>query len=515
MSRITRALLLATLLALTAPAGAAAKPALVPVGDFSAPIYLTAPPRDRTRLFVVERGGTIQVVRDGTQLTAPFLDLSSEVDSSGERGLLSMAFAPDYDRSGLFYVYMVANAPAGEIQVREYRRSAGSSDLADPASVRIVFRATHDEAPNHNGGQIQWGPDGYLWLATGDGGGSNDQYNHARDLASPLGKLLRIDPRPSNGATYTVPAGNPFGTAVWAYGLRNPFRFSFDRAIGDLTIGDVGQNAREEIDWAPAASGLGRGGDYGWACREGTVPGPKGCTVGANSIPPVFDYAQGSPRAVTGGVVVRDAGLPTLQDRYLYADFFSGDIRSLVLARPRAADDRSSGLSQTSLAAFGEDACGHVYVVSLEGPVQRIQDAMPGPCSFRPAPPPLPPLPATPPAGGPPPRPDHTSPTVSVRAARKGRVGRRATPRILVTASEDCRVTIRARLAGTPLKRVRAALRGGRRTVVRLRPRTRAVRRIRRALRQHRRVTMTVSVVAVDPAGNVGRLTSRLKLRRG
>src|SRR6476469_7116893 len=166
---------------------------------------------------------------------------------------------------------MVANNPVGEIQVREYRRSTASAELADPASGRIVFRATHNEAGNHNGGQIECGPDGYLSFATGDGGGSNDQFNHAHDLNSPLGKLLRIDPRPGNAGSYTIPAGNPFGTAVWAYGLRNPFRFSFDRGTGDLLIGDVGQGAREEVDRSPRASGLGRGGDYGWACREGPV----------------------------------------------------------------------------------------------------------------------------------------------------------------------------------------------------------------------------------------------------
>ena len=428
--------------------------------------------------------------------------------------MLSMAFAPDYAQSGLFYLYMVARNPVGEIQVREYRRSAASAEVANPASGRIVFRATHDEADNHNGGQVQWGPDGYLWFATGDGGGANDEFNHARDLTSPLGKLLRIDPRPGNAGSYTVPSGNPFGTAVWAYGLRNPFRFSFDRATGDLTIGDVGQSAREEIDWAPAASGLGRGGDYGWACREGTVAGPKTCTVGANYIPPVFDYSQGSPRAVTGGVVVRDAGLPTLRGRYVYADFFAGDIRSLVLAKPRAADDRSSGLSQSSIAAFGEDACGRVYVVSLDGPVQRIQDGALAPCTFRTPPPPLPTPAPVPPAGGQA-APDRTPPRVRIRIARKGRVGRRATPRILLTASEDCRVTIRARLAGTRLRRARAALRGGHRVTVRLRPRAKAIERIRRALRRHRRITLSVSLVAVDPSGNARRVTKRLKVRRG
>ena len=514
MSRITRALLALALPALAAPASAAAAPALVPVGDFDTPISATAPYRDSSRLFVVERAGRIRVVRDGVTQAAPFLDISADVDTSGERGLLSMTFAPDYEQSGLFYVYMVARSPVGEIQIREYRRSAANADLADPAG-RIVFRAAHDEAANHNGGQVEWGPDGYLWFATGDGGGSNDQYNHARDLASPLGKMLRIDPRTGNAGSYTIPADNPFGSAVWAYGLRNPFRFSFDRGTGDLWIGDVGQGLREEIDRVTAASQLGRGGDYGWACREGTVAGPKPCTVGGNAIAPVFDYDSSTgSHSVTGGYVVRDPGLPTLRGRYVYADYIDDDIRSFAPAQA-AATDASTGLTLGSIVSFAEDACGHVYVVSLGGSVQRLQDGAVGACVLKPLPPPLP-LTAPPPAGAAgPSRPDRTSPRVTIRVARKGRVGRRATPRIALTASEDCRVTIRARLAKTTLKRVRTPLRGHRRTIVRLRPRARAIKRIHRALRRHKRVTMVVSVTAADAAGNTGRVTRRVKVRRG
>ena len=516
MWRITRALLALALLALAAPSGATAAPAFVPVGTFAAPMFVTAPPRDRTRLFVVERGGTIRVVRNGTTLGPPFLDISGDVDTTGERGMLSMAFAADYEQSGLFYVYMVARDPVGEIQVREYRRSAGSAELAN-ATGRIVFRATHNESANHNGGQIEWGPDGFLWFATGDGGGSNDVFGHARDLSSPLGKLLRIDPRPGNAGAYTIPAANPFGTAVWAYGLRNPFRFSFDRGSGDLFIGDVGQSAREEIDWVRSEDGRGRGADFGWACREGTAAGPKACNVGANYVAPIFDYEKPPNRSVTGGYLVRDPGLPTLRGRYVYADFFPpGDIRSFVPARPRASDDRSSGLERDALVSFGEDACGHLHVVSLNGTVDRVQYGAPGACVLRPEPPPLPPSPAPgPPGPGGSPFPDRTSPRVRIRVARKGRVGRRATPRIQITATETCRVTIRARLAGTTLKRVRTPLRGGRRTIVRLRPKAGAIKRIHRALRRRQRVTLVVSVTAVDAAGNVGRVQRRLKVRRG
>ncbi len=247
MWRITSALLA---LALLAPGGAKAA-TLVPVGSFDSPIAAASPPRDTTRLFVVERGGRVWIVRNGTKVRDAFLDIVDQVATDGERGLLSIAFAADYEASGRFYVYLTAEDPRGELQVREYHRSAADPDRADPTG-RIVWSTPHGEASNNNGGQVEIGPDGLLWFATGGGGGSNDLFNHARDPAGRLGKLLRIDPNPGNGGGYTIPAGNPFGTAVWAYGLRNPFRFSFDvRGTGDLFIGDVGEGAREEIDWAP------------------------------------------------------------------------------------------------------------------------------------------------------------------------------------------------------------------------------------------------------------------------
>ncbi|HYI20256.1 MAG TPA: PQQ-dependent sugar dehydrogenase, partial [Solirubrobacteraceae bacterium] len=357
-----------------------------------------------------------------------------------------------------------------------------------------------------------------LWFATGDGGGANDQFGHARDVFSQLGKVLRIDPRPGNAGSYSVPdvsPPNPLGTAVFAYGLRNPFRFSFDRGTGDLLIGDVGQGLREEISWARSADGRGLGADYGWACREGTVPGPGDCDPSAEYIPPVWDYNQSSPRAVAGGYVVRDTGLPTLEGRYVYADTYAGVVRSLRLAQPRAEDDRVAGLPARDLiVSFGEDACGYLYVVSLEGSVERVQDGALGPCRIQPPGPPLPSRtpPRPPVVPGPP---DRTAPRISIRVARKGRVGRRAQPRIFVVVTENSRVTINARLAGTRLKRVRAPLRAGRRIVVRLRPRAKAIKRIRNALRRNRRVTMVVAATAVDAAGNTGRVQRRLKVRRG
>ena len=514
MSRITKALLALVLPALLAPAGAAAAPGFVRIGDFDQPVHVAAPPTDRERLFVVQRRGMVRVVRNGSPLAAPFLDLTAEVRSAeDERGLLSVAFAPDYERTGLFYVYLTAE-PAGDLQVREYRRSADSPDRADPTG-RIVWSTPHREAANHNGGQVEFGPDGMLWFATGDGGGQNDQFGHARNLDSALGKLLRIDPRPGNAGEYTVPPDNPFSTALWAYGLRNPFRFSFDtRGTKDLFIGDVGQSAREEINWAPFADGLGEQADYGWPCREGTVAGPSACALGGNSLPPIFDYQQGSPRSVTGGLVVRDPGLPTLLGRYVYADAYVGVVRSFVPARPRATGDRDEGLpARATLVSFGEDACGHVYVVSIEGSVDRLQDGALGACVLRPAPASISTPPAAPPA--PPVVPDRTSPRVRIEIARKGRVGPRATPRIALTASESCRVTVTARVGKVKLKRVRTPLRGGRRTILRLRTARKGAKKLLKTLKRHRRATLVVTVTARDAAGNRGRVQRRMKIRRG
>jgi glucose/arabinose dehydrogenase len=515
MSRITRALLALALLALAAPASAGAAPTLVRAGDFAEPIFVTAPRSDFERLFVVEKAGTVRVIRNGQTLPTPFLDISGLVENDDERGLLSIAFPPDYAGSGLFYVYLVANNPLGQLQIREFHRSS-DPDRADAGNGRLVWSQDHNEAANHNGGTIEFGPDRMLWFATGDGGGSNNEFGHARDLDSQLGKLLRIDPRPGNAGNYTVPAGNPFGTAVWAYGLRNPFRFSFDlRGAGDLFIGDVGQSAREEIDRVRRSAGLGKGADFGWPCREGLATGPGACDPASPYAPPIFDYAQASPRAVAGGVVVHDPGLPTLFGRYLYADTYEGVVRSMIPDFPAARDAKAAGLpARSAIVNFGEDACGHVYVVSLAGSVDRIQDGPVGACVPRPGMPGPPAGPAPGPGGST--APDRTKPRIKIRIARKGRVGRLATPRIVLTASEACRVTIRARLADTRFKRVRTPLRAGRRTTIRLRPRSRrAIKRIHRALRRHRRVTLTVAVTAVDAAGNNRRVTRKLKTRRG
>ena len=378
MSRITRALLLAGALALLVPASAAAELKLETVGksgDFTTPMYVASPPGDAHRLFVVERAGVVKVVRDGTTLATPMLDISATSTPTASAACSRSPSRPTTRRPGCSTSTSPASRTASSSSAST-TASAANPDVADRTG-RIVWRQDHP-ATNHNGGTIAFGRDGKLWLAPGDGA---DQAN-AQTLSSPLGKVLRIDPHPGNADQYTVPSDNPYGTAVWASGLRNPFRWSFDRATGDLVIGDVGDTAHEEIDFAPWP-GLGRGANFGWPCREGLSSHSGTCMAGALT-DPVIDFPRPDYTAVTGGVVVRDRGLPTLIGRYLYADYFKGVIRSFKLGLPRASDDRSAGLpSVPNLVNFGEDACGHVYVVSAGGRISRLQDGAISACAPR------------------------------------------------------------------------------------------------------------------------------------
>jgi len=350
---------------------------LMAVGRFNSPLYVTAPRGDRRRIFVVEQGGTIRVVRAGKRLARPFLNISSIVQAGGEQGLLSMAFAPDYARTRRFYVNYTDRS--GVQRVVEYRRSRSSPDRALPASARTVLRYDGVES-NHNGGLVVFGPDRLLYIGTGDGGGANDQHGsrgNAQDLGSLLGKILRIDPRRSGSRAYRVPSSNPFvgrdgaRPEIYSYGLRNPWRFSFDRSTGDLTIADVGQNAIEEIDFA--RSGEARGSNYGWRPFEGErrnfgEPAP-------GHVPPVLELSHDDGNcSVTGGYVVRDGGLPALAGRYVYGDLCRGQLRSVKLAPGSASGDAAiDGVAKVQqLSSFGEDAHGRVYAVSLDGPVYRL-----------------------------------------------------------------------------------------------------------------------------------------------
>jgi glucose/arabinose dehydrogenase len=347
---------------------------LVKIGDFASPLYVTAPPGDTRRVFVVEQAGRIMVVRGGKRLAQPFLDIRSKVTAGGEQGLLSMAFAPDYAQSGLFYVYYTERS--GTEAIWEYHRA--TDDRADPSSARLVLRMA-DPEPNHNGGLMVFGPDGHMYVGTGDGGGGNDQHGargNAQSLGSLLGKILRIDPRQSGSRPYTVPDSNPFvgrsgaRPEIYAYGLRNPWRFSFDRDTGDLTIGDVGQDAVEEIDFVRKDRGAGA--NFGWRPWEGRRRNFDEPAPGA-VLPVITHTHKQGFCSITGGYIVRDRGVPALRGRYVYGDFCEGRIRAATLRAGHRTTGKPLSLPRVgALSSFGEDASGRVYVTSLNGPVYRL-----------------------------------------------------------------------------------------------------------------------------------------------
>jgi glucose/arabinose dehydrogenase len=347
---------------------------LLRLGSFDAPTYITAPRGDKRR-FVVQRPGSIVVVKGRRQLDQPFLDISGSVNTDGEGGLLSMAFAPDYKRSGRFYIYYTDRR--GYIQIDQYRASS-DPDRADPGSRRSVMTVPHFRT-NHKGGQLQFGPDGMLYAGFGDGGAGGDPDENAQNLSRILGKLIRIDPRPGGG--YSIASSNPFARRsgvrheMYAYGLRNPYRFSFDRRRGSLIIGDVGQDEVEEIDYVPGREGGGqpRGGyNFGWDAFEGRDRYEDGRAPGA--IFPVIAHRQSAGFcSIIGGYVIRDPSLrgSRYSGRYVYGDFCSPELRLSFLKRPRASS-RGTGLRVSNLVSFGEDAQGRVYAVSMDGPIYRI-----------------------------------------------------------------------------------------------------------------------------------------------
>ncbi|HYJ22955.1 MAG TPA: PQQ-dependent sugar dehydrogenase [Solirubrobacterales bacterium] len=388
----TVSILVAALLALALPACGTASPpepgetaargkggvGLKQIGRFDQPVYVTGAPGYPRLLFVVEQPGRVVVLNGGKRLSRPFLDLRDEVGYGGEQGLLSIAFPPDYRQSGSFYVYY--NDEAGNIRIDEFKR--GSATRAATGSGRLVIEVPHPVNSNHNGGQLQF-LDDLLYFGTGDGGSGGDPPNNAQNKEVLLGKLLRIDPRPSGGRPYSVPASNPFvgkpgRDEIYSYGLRNPFRFSFDTVSAEqprIAIGDVGQSQFEEIDYTTVAAASDA--NFGWDALEGFAPyrdENSGTADPGGTTKPIFAFphSRGGSCSITGGYVVSDPGLRSLYRRYVYADFCEGELRSLVPHLKRASGERKLGLTVASPSSFGEDEAHHLYVTSLEGPVFRL-----------------------------------------------------------------------------------------------------------------------------------------------
>jgi hypothetical protein len=346
------------------------------LGHFSSPTYLAAPRGDRQRRFVVQRAGKIVVVKDGHKLTTPFLNISSDVRTDGEAGLLSMAFAPDYSQSGLFYVFYVAKN--GYLHIEEFKRSS-NPDRASLGSRRVVLVQPHLHN-NHKGGQLQFGPDGMLYAGLGDGGSEGDPDRNGQKRTTLLAKLIRIDPR--HGTRYAIPKDNPFRgrsgirPEIYAYGLRNPFRFSFDRLKGGLVIGDVGQDRFEEVDYVRNTRGRGkapRGGyNFGWSVFEGRSHYNSGSAP--HAIGPVIQHSHsGGYCSVIGGYVIRDKSLgKRLYGKYVYGDLCNSRLRVAALRPGRVRADRTLGPKVSQLDSFGEDGIGRVYAISLGGAVYRL-----------------------------------------------------------------------------------------------------------------------------------------------
>jgi len=484
------------------------------VGDFVRPVYVTGAPGDDSRLYVVEQRGTIQVVENG--VARQFLDLRDAIrgpddaDAGGEEGMLSMAFPPDFQASRRFYVYFT-DASGSINRVDELRAPTG--DTVDLGSRRLVIPIPHGEGTHHNGGQIQFVASGQLYIAPGDGGTGGAP---ARDLGSLLGKILRIDPRGSAPGEYEITAGNPFvgqpgrRAEIWASGLRNPFRFSFDRLTGDLIVGDVGEKATEEIDYLPAAGGLGRGADLGWNVCEGRFK--KGtllaCPLAGSTLPVIEKSHVAGFKSLIAGYVVRDPSLPSLEGRLLYGDFYVDGLRSAVLGPNGATDDREVGPSAAvhRLTSFGEDAAGCIYATSFQGGVYRlVENDVRVPCAG---------TAATAPE-------DTLPPALSTQAIepRQPVLRRNGAVVRVRCGAQACRVsaggTLRIAGRGYPLRKVTTKLAAGR--VGSVRPRLTPVgrRALRKALARRRTAWVRIHVRASDAMGNTTSLVSeRVRVSR-
>jgi glucose/arabinose dehydrogenase len=502
---------------LLAPASASAV-TLVPLAPTStwgsSPMFLSAP-SDDARLFIAERGGVVRIAKGGAVLAQPFLTIPN-VDTASERGLQSIAFAPDYATSGLFYAFYTAGGPdaidpdgaVGDIRVVEYQRSA-DPDVA--VGGRLVLKQAHG-AGNHNGGQLAFDRDGLLYITIGD----NATSANAQTLSNLLGKVLRIDPRDPDGIgpqTYAIPASNPFLTTpgaleeIYALGLRNPFRASI-APNGALVVGDVGSGLNEEVN--VLASG---GGNYGWPNCEGPCTPPN-----AAHADPFFSYPHSGPTvcAVIGGHVVRDFDLPELIGRYLYGDLCASDLRTLDLG-VAGGDPRQAGASLPtgeSLQSFGESAGGCAYALTATNVYRVVPDvSAPAQCPRSSIP-----IPET--TGGA--RRDTTKPRLTLKLRKRQRVGRFVT--LAARCSEACtlRASGRLRFAARPkargatapvkLRRATRWIRANARVPLRLRVTKPLRKRALRGLKAKRGVTARITVTATDSARNSSRKHVRVKL---
>ncbi|HMG26055.1 MAG TPA: PQQ-dependent sugar dehydrogenase [Acidimicrobiia bacterium] len=358
----------------TSSSGGDVRVKLTPVARVDDPTAFTTRTGDRA-LYVTEQVGRVRAMRDGALDPRPVLDITDQVGSGGERGLLGIAFSPDGSKLYLYYTNR-----DGDIRVDEYPMSGNA---VDTGSRRQLLAVDHPAAPNHNGGQLSFGPDGKLYMGLGDGGGAGDagaghvEGGNAQSRDTLLGKILRIDPTPSGGAPYSIPSDNPFAGGggmpeIWAYGLRNPWRFSWDRETADMWIADVGQNQWEEIDFVRA--GRGAGANYGWNRVEGNHEFSGAAPAGA--VGPIHEYSHaGGGCSISGGYVYRGSKIPGLTGQYLFSDYCDSTIRSIRERGGKVADQRDLGLKANQVTAFGQDQDGQLYVLSQGDGVQRVDPA--------------------------------------------------------------------------------------------------------------------------------------------
>jgi hypothetical protein len=356
---------------------------LTPVASgLSSPLQVTNAGDGSKRLFIVEQTGGVRIVKDGTLLAAPFIDISRSVSRGGEQGLLGLAFHPGYATNGR--LYLSYTDLKGTSIIREYHVSGSNPDRVDGSSGRTILRVTQPYA-NHNGGHIAFGPDGFLYIGFGDGGSGSDPGNRAQSALTLLGKMLRIDVNRRTGSlAYGIPTSNPYVgrtglDQIWAAGLRNPWGWSFDRLTGDLWIADVGQESREEVDRALAVRGrnAGRALNFGWRVMEGTrcFKPSSGCNRTGKTLP-LTEYGHSGGRcSITGGYVYRGTAYPDLVGAYLFGDYCSGEIWYVDRGAARGVIPIRALDTSESLTSFGEDEAGELYLTSAGGTVYRITDS--------------------------------------------------------------------------------------------------------------------------------------------